>query len=136
MPWLRALDDKIERGRAKFPRSRFMLFALVEEVGELVKAMLANNPVSVREEALQVAAIAIRIAEEGDATMDAYGSSRVASVLVGLGEYVRHALQHPRAPLTGAALSALCALKRHAELLIGAGGDKIIATADEEAAQP
>lgn len=66
---LRALAAEIEAARAKFPGNRFLLTALVEEVGELAKALLQNqHPEEIEREALQVACVAIRIIEEGDAT--------------------------------------------------------------------
>jgi NTP pyrophosphatase (non-canonical NTP hydrolase) len=45
-----------------------MLAALTEEFGELVETLDSENLASIRKEALQVACVAIRIAEEGDNT--------------------------------------------------------------------
>lgn len=62
------LAEEICRAREKFPKNAHMLAALVEEVGELAKALLEGEPnEDIRKEALQVACVAIRIAEEGDA---------------------------------------------------------------------
>lgn len=58
-----------EVSRTKFPGNRFLLAALTEEVGELAQALLQKSDrAAVVKEALQVAAVAIRIAEEGDAS--------------------------------------------------------------------
>lgn len=65
------LCNAIACGRAKFPGNRFMLAALTEEVGELARALLQRKGQdATRTEALDVAAVALRIALEGDATFD------------------------------------------------------------------
>jgi len=62
---------EIQRARAKFPGNRFLLTALMEEVGELAQAYLQNKPhAEIREEAKQVACVAVRIMTEGDAVFD------------------------------------------------------------------
>jgi len=58
--------------RQKFPGNKMMLAALVEEVGELAKALLDHSrgkatAAEIYAEAIQVATMAIRIAEEGSA---------------------------------------------------------------------
>lgn len=72
--WRRTIYGEVERevarSREKFPGNRKMLAALDEEVGELARALLDNDPAQRRLEAVQVAATAIRIAEEGDADLD------------------------------------------------------------------
>lgn len=68
---LASLEAELKRARAKFPGNRFLLAALTEEVGELAQALLQRKQVGeVRKEALQVACVAIRIFEEGDASFD------------------------------------------------------------------
>lgn len=68
---LAALSDEVKRTRAKFPGNRFMLAALTEEVGEVARALLQRKgSAEVRREAIQVAAVALRIVEEGDASFD------------------------------------------------------------------
>lgn len=68
---LKEISDETKRARKKFPGNRFILAALTEEVGELAKAILQNkNKEDVRNEAVQVAAMAIRIFEEGDSAFD------------------------------------------------------------------
>ena len=63
---LAALDEEIARARAKFPGRDRLLAALLEEVGELADELLANrvDMTQMRREALQVACVAIRIADE------------------------------------------------------------------------
>lgn len=62
------LRAEVVRARRKFPGNRHLLAALVEEVGELAQAYLQRKPASeVRKEAIQIACVALRILEEGDA---------------------------------------------------------------------
>jgi NTP pyrophosphatase (non-canonical NTP hydrolase) len=63
----RMLGAEIERSRAQFPGSAHMLAALLEETGEVARALLEGNRPHLREECLHVAATAMRIHEEGDA---------------------------------------------------------------------
>lgn len=65
-------DVKAEYGRAtaKFPENKKLDAALMEEVGELAKALLhiqekGASAANVYEEAVQVATVAMRIAVEG-----------------------------------------------------------------------
>lgn len=64
---LSLVEDEVQRSRQKFPGNEHMLAALVEEVGEVARALLESKPDEVVAEAVQVAATAVRIAEEGDA---------------------------------------------------------------------
>ena len=63
------IQDELKRARAKYPFNIHMMVALTEEVGELAQALLEHGSGSerVREEAIQVACVAVRIIEEGDA---------------------------------------------------------------------
>lgn len=70
--FLRAVLVEASRARAKFPSSDMALAALVEEVGELAAAMLSETPARVRAEAVQVAFMAMRIANEGDPSFADY----------------------------------------------------------------
>ena len=69
---MKMISDEVAAARAKFPETTHMLAALVEEVGELAQAMMEHDRAqgtSVQEvlrEAIQVAAMAVRIAAEGD----------------------------------------------------------------------
>lgn len=58
---------EIKSARLKFPMPNKNFTALVEEVGELAKALLEGT--NVYEEAIQVAAMAMRVATEGDPTL-------------------------------------------------------------------
>jgi hypothetical protein len=69
---LDAVGAEVLRARAKFPGNRNMLAALTEEVGELATALLQGKPRDeIEREAIQVAAMAVRIIEEGDASFSA-----------------------------------------------------------------
>jgi hypothetical protein len=66
------ISAELQFARAKFPGNNLNFPALVEEVGELSKALLDHSygkasAESVFAEAIQVAAMAIRIAQEGSA---------------------------------------------------------------------
>lgn len=62
------INKELRRARKKFPDNAKLLAALMEEVGELAKALLQRAPASeIEAEAIQVACVAIRIIEEGDA---------------------------------------------------------------------
>jgi NTP pyrophosphatase (non-canonical NTP hydrolase) len=66
------IRDELKAAREAFPGKTHMLTALVEEVGEVAKAMMEHDRkegTSVQQvlrEAVQVASMAIRIAVEGD----------------------------------------------------------------------
>lgn len=66
------IEFEIMRARSKFPGPNNNFAALVEEVGELAKALMDCKPgdrescVAVYKEATQVATMAIRVMEEGD----------------------------------------------------------------------
>ena len=66
------IRDELKAARTAFPTTTHMLTALVEEVGEVAKALMEHDRkegTSVQEvlrEAVQVASMAIRIAVEGD----------------------------------------------------------------------
>ncbi len=63
---------EVNRARAKFPGNKHLLAALMEEVGELANALLEEeygegvSSADVYREAVQVAAMAMRIADEGE----------------------------------------------------------------------
>lgn len=67
--------DELQRARAEFPEHRNQLAALQEEVGELSKALLEHDfgdatKNDVLREAIQAAAMAIRVATEGDTSFE------------------------------------------------------------------
>jgi len=64
------IDAELRFARHRFPGNKHMLAALVEEVGELAQALIDHDRskktgAQVYAEAIQVAVMAIRIAEEG-----------------------------------------------------------------------
>lgn len=68
-----AVNTELNRARTKFPNNKHMLAALTEEVGELNQAMIDHDcgtqaRENIWKEAVQVAAMAQRIAEEGDSS--------------------------------------------------------------------
>lgn len=66
-----SVSQEVARARLRFPNREKLLAALVEEVGELARAMLdCEGADRVRSEAEQVACLAIRIIEEGDSDFD------------------------------------------------------------------
>lgn len=57
---------EVHRARKKFPSNEHLTCALMEEVGEVAKALLEGTD-NLREECVQAACVAARIALEGDA---------------------------------------------------------------------
>lgn len=70
--FLAEVRAEIARARAKFLHNDLTMIALTEEVGELAKALLDESASRVRSEAVQVAAMAARVAIDGDASAEAY----------------------------------------------------------------
>lgn len=73
--FIECIIEEAQRARAKFPSSNLSLAALTEEVGELAKAMLHRRAGKafdgdVWQEAVQVAVMAMRVAVEGDPSID------------------------------------------------------------------
>jgi NTP pyrophosphatase (non-canonical NTP hydrolase) len=69
---LYCVKHELNSARNKFPTNQFLLAALVEEVGELSQSLIDHEfdkktKVEIYEEAIQVAAMALRIAQEGSA---------------------------------------------------------------------
>lgn len=82
-----ALTGEVTRARRKFPGSRFMLAALMEEVGELAQAIIQKQPAeNIRKEALQVACCAVRMLEEGDSSFDTITDAEANGVLPVVGK--------------------------------------------------
>lgn len=63
------VERELASAREKFPDTDAVMVALTEEVGELAKALLDESWQRVWEEAVQVAAMAQRVATEGDPTL-------------------------------------------------------------------
>jgi len=65
--------EEVRCARKQFPHNKHLLGALMEEVGELAKAFLQGEPRHrITSEAIQVAAVAIRIIEERDGDYDGW----------------------------------------------------------------
>ncbi len=69
-PFLIDVMREVARARRKFPSSYGSMCALTEEVGELAKALMDESPENVRAEAMQVACMAMRVAIDGDPSLD------------------------------------------------------------------
>jgi hypothetical protein len=79
------LDDmkaELKKARTKFPGDRVTYTALCEEVGELAKALLDESSQRVREEAIQVAVMAMRVVLDGDSSYDELRKERGLDPLV------------------------------------------------------
>ncbi len=91
--FLQEVREEVARARTKFPQPDGLLAALSEEAGEVAKAMLDEHWQNVRKECVQLAAMAFRLAEEGDPTLTPIRRKR-ATYAQGLG---------PRCPYLGCA---------------------------------
>lgn len=67
--FLAEVRAELIRARQKLPGDRVMAIALMEEVGELAKAMLDEPAANVRKEAVQTAVMAARIVLDGDGSV-------------------------------------------------------------------
>lgn len=70
------------KARAKFPGKNVTFAALVEEVGELATALFSESRERVREEAVQVAVMAMRVVLDGDSTFDDWRYDKLLDSLV------------------------------------------------------
>lgn len=70
--FLDAVWLELGKARRKFPSPEASVVAAMEEAGEVAKAMLDESKERVYAECVQLAALALRIAVEGDPTLDAY----------------------------------------------------------------
>jgi hypothetical protein len=69
--------EQVQYARKKFPgRENPMGIALMEEVGELAKAMLQEDHAAIFLEAVQVATMAFRCHYDGDASTDAFRKAK------------------------------------------------------------
>lgn len=67
---LQDIRAELQRARELFPGKNVTFAALVEEVGELAKAVFEEPTERVRKEAVQVAVMAMRMVLDGDHTFD------------------------------------------------------------------
>ena len=70
--FLSQVETEVSFARQKFPDSDACMVALTEEVGELAKALLSESLANVYKEAVQVAAMAARVAIDGDPSLARY----------------------------------------------------------------
>lgn len=75
------VQQELQRARAKFPSPTASTVALGEEYGELCKAILDESWDRVVAEAIQVACMACRVANEGDPSLDSYRISRAQKLV-------------------------------------------------------
>lgn len=73
---LTEVATEINRARKLHPTNEHLLAALMEEVGELARALLEKDFDHARIEAIQVATVAIRIAEEGEKHLGMHARAR------------------------------------------------------------
>lgn len=66
------IATELARAQSKFPSSNLAMIALTEQVGELAKALLDEPVANVRKEAIQVACMALRVAIEGDPSVNSH----------------------------------------------------------------
>lgn len=85
LPAIYKVAEEVTRARALHPGNAEMLIALTEEVGEVCRAVLDRDFEHAAVEAIQVACVAVRIAEEGDASWPALLAERRGTT-----EPVRH----------------------------------------------
>jgi hypothetical protein len=104
---------RLVAGRKKFAGSRFLYAALIEEVGELGEAILSGDAKQVRDEAIDVACVAIRIVEEGEVTKYQYG--RLISLAVSVGNVARHLLQKTPGPWAAMAATVASRMDREGD---------------------
>lgn len=67
---LNEIRKEVVRARTLHPGNNLQTMAFSEEAGELVKAVMDESVENVRTEAIQAAAMAIRVVIDGDSTMD------------------------------------------------------------------
>ncbi len=70
--FVEAVVKELARARGKFPSSIHCFTALVEEVGELGKALISEGETEIHDEAVQTAVMAIRCGVEGDKSFAVY----------------------------------------------------------------
>lgn len=75
---LQSIRKEAMQGIESYPDASGLMVALMEEVGELARAMMSEPRDRVRDEAVQVAALAIRVALEGDPALDGIRAKRNA----------------------------------------------------------
>ena len=74
--FIRAVILEVANAREKFPSNDGLTLALAEESGEAIKAAMDENLDFLRAECVQTAAMALRLAVEGDPMVDALRKGR------------------------------------------------------------
>jgi NTP pyrophosphatase (non-canonical NTP hydrolase) len=69
---LNDVEQEVRRARGLFPDPNLLTLAHAEEAGELTKAVLEEPLEDVRKEAVQAAAMALRLVLDGDPSTDAH----------------------------------------------------------------
>ena len=92
LEFLRDVAAEVRSARRKFPNPNLSFAALVEEVGEIAKALLSEDWKAVSAECVQAATMALRVAVEGDPSLSQF---REASGL----DYVGAVQEHPAVDL-------------------------------------
>lgn len=75
-PFLRDVYREVQRARKKFPAPNLNFAALGEEFGEVSRALMSESSERVYAECVQVAAMAMRVALEGDISFDTYRAEK------------------------------------------------------------
>lgn len=70
--FLHRVEQEVERAKELFPDPAYLTVAFAEEAGETVKAAMGEPWENVYTEAVQAAAMACRLAVEGDPNMIPY----------------------------------------------------------------
>lgn len=70
------LTRELKRARVKHPTPHAMLAAIGEETGEVCQAIMDKPWSEVRKECLHLAAVALRLATEGDPTHNTFRASK------------------------------------------------------------
>lgn len=78
-----AVQAEVARARKLFPDNEAVSHALTEEVGEVSKALMYESWDNLTKECIQVAAMAQRLAVEGDPTMREFRGKSGAELLDG-----------------------------------------------------
>lgn len=71
------VKKEIRRAEAKSPETDCLGLALMEEAGKVAKAMLSEKPLNIYKECVQTAAMALRVAVEGDPSTIPYRRRRM-----------------------------------------------------------
>lgn len=79
---IKQILEELTVARNKFPGKNVTFAALIEEVGELATALFEEPASRVKEEAIQVIVMAMRVILDGDHTFDSWRQSKNLDPLV------------------------------------------------------